>query len=212
MQTIKILIADDHPIFLSGLKQVLQKESGIAVVEESSSGKQALDYMLLHEVDIAVLDIDMPGLNGLEVAESILNTKPAISVILLTMHKGRDAFIKALEIGISGYVLKENAVVDVVQAIRSVWAGNNFISPEMTEFLTHQQNNKNAREMPGDISLLTPSELRILQMIAAYRSTKDIADTLFISEKTVANHRMNMVRKLQLSGKNSLLRYAMENL
>lgn len=212
MENIKVLIADDHPIFLSGLKQVLQKEKGITVVEEAAAGRQALDYLLANDTDIAVLDIDMPGLNGLEVAEAILEKKPAVSVILLTMHKGRDAFIKALEIGISGYVLKENAVVDVVQAIRNVSAGNNYISPEMSEFLAHQQKTKPLQDLPGDVSMLTPSEFRILQMIASYRSTKDIADTLFISEKTVANHRMNMVRKLKLSGKNSLLRFAMENL
>ena len=211
MNTLKILIADDHPIFLKGLKEVLEAENDIAIAAQAPDGEAALHALQNNDIDIAILDIDMPKLNGLQVAEQILQTKPLLPVILLTMHKGKDAFVKALEIGISGYVLKENAVIDLIHAIRNIAGGNHYISPEMSAFLKQHRQLKNA-VIPPKIALLTASELKILQMIANYHSTKDIADALFISEKTVSNHRMNMARKLELTGKNSLLRFAIENL
>ncbi len=153
--------------------------------------------------DVVILDIDMPGLNGLQAAEEALLLKPELPIVLLTMHKVKDAFMKALEIGVMGYVLKENAVVDIIHAIQSVSAGNAYISPEMSTFLLRQKHKAptGAEEM---LATLTPSEFRIIHLVAAYKTSKEIAEELSISEKTVSNHRMNITRKLSLSGKNSL--------
>ncbi|MFT3675131.1 MAG: response regulator transcription factor [Chitinophagaceae bacterium] len=207
---VKILIADDHPIFLKGLQEVIEDETRLQVVCKASNGTDAINGALNRELDIAILDIDMPGANGLQVAEQILAAKPEVSIILLTMHKAKDAFLKALEIGIAGYVLKENAVIDIIHAIAAVERNNSYISPEMSSFLLKQKG-----RLPAGVSeqleTLTTSEKRIVQLVAQYKSTRDIAEELFISEKTVSNHRMNIARKLNLSGKNSLLRFAIEN-
>ena len=209
-EKIKILIADDHPIFLKGLQEVLEEETNIKIVCKANNGTDAINGALDREVDIAILDIDMPGANGLQVAEKVLATKPAVAIILLTMHKAKDAFLKALEIGVSGYVLKENAVVDIIHAIAAVSRHQSYISPEMSSYLL-QQRNKLRGGNPGDqLQLLTVSEKKIVQLIARYKSTREIAEELFISEKTVSNHRMNIAKKLNLSGKNSLLRFAIE--
>lgn len=206
----KIIIADDHPIFLKGLQEVIEEEKNLQIVYRANNGTDAIDESLSREVDIVILDIDMPGANGLQAAEQIIAAKPEVAVILLTMHKAKDAFLKALEIGVMGYVLKENAVVDIINAISSVLKHQSYISPEMSSFLLRQKSR--AHDGPkAQLELLTSSEKKIMQMIAHYKSTKEIADELFISEKTVSNHRMNIARKLNLSGKNSLLRFAIEN-
>jgi DNA-binding NarL/FixJ family response regulator len=152
----------------------------------------------------------MPGLNGLEVAEQILKSHPDLPIILLTMHKDKAHFLKALEAGVMGYVLKENAVLDVIQAIGSVTAGNAYISPEMSVFLLRKITRSSPPGPADNLSLLTPAELQILRLIARFKSSKEMAEQLFISERTVNNHRMNIARKLNLTGKNSLLRFALE--
>ncbi len=210
-EKIKILIADDHPIFLKGLQEVLEEEPHIQIVCKANNGIDAINGALDRALDIAILDIDMPGANGLQVAEQILANKSDVAIILLTMHKAKDAFLKALEIGVSGYVLKENAVVDIINAIGAVSKHQSYISPEMSSFLL-QQRNKLKGDDDNKLELLTSSEKRIVQLIAQYKSTKDIAEELFISEKTVSNHRMNIAKKLNLSGKNSLLRFAIEKI
>lgn len=209
-EKIKILIADDHPIFLKGLQEVIEDAGNLKVVFKAHNGTDAIEMALAKELDIAILDIDMPGANGLQAAEQILAGKPEVAVILLTMHKAKDAFLKALEIGVSGYVLKENAVIDIINAIAAVSRYQSYISPEMSSFLLRNKN-RSRNDAASLLELLTASEKKILEKVAQYKSTKDIADELFISEKTVSNHRMNIAKKLNLSGKNSLLRFAIEN-
>lgn len=211
IEKIKILIADDHPIFLKGLQEVIEDVENLQVVCKADNGTDAIAAALANELDIAILDIDMPGANGLQVAEQILAKKPGVAIILLTMHKAKDTFLKALEIGISGYVLKENAVVDIINAIAAVNKFQSYISPEMSSFLLSNKN-RNRNGTASQLELLTPSEKKIIEKIAQYKSTKEIAEELFVSEKTVSNHRMNIAKKLELSGKNSLLRFAIEYL
>jgi DNA-binding NarL/FixJ family response regulator len=210
MKPLKLLIADDHPIFLKGLREVVESMDHLTVTAQAADGLAALRALQSQPVDVAVLDLDMPGLSGLEVAEQILKIHPDLPIILLTMHKDKAYFLKALEAGVMGYVLKENAVLDVIQAIGSVTAGNAYISPEMSAFLL-RKNTRPSPAMPADdLSLLTPAELQILRLIARFKSSKEMAEQLFISERTVNNHRMNIARKLNLTGKNSLLRFALE--
>lgn len=210
-EKIRILIADDHPIFLKGLQEVIEDAENLQVMYKTYNGTDAINVGLAGEFDIAILDIDMPGANGLQVAERILAQKSDVSIILLTMHKAKDAFLKALEIGVSGYVLKENAVVDIINAIAAVSKYQSYISPEMSSFLLKNKN-RTRPEATSQLAQLTQSEKKILEKVAQYKSTKEIADELYISEKTVSNHRMNISKKLNLSGKNSLLRFAIENI
>lgn len=209
-EKIKILIADDHPIFLKGLQEVIEDAGNMQVVYKADNGTDAINGALGRDIAIAILDIDMPGANGLQVAEQILAHKPEVAVILLTMHKAKDAFLKALEIGVTGYVLKENAVVDIINAVAAVTRYQSYISPEMSSFLLKNKN-RNRNDTVSELETLTVSERKILEKVAQYKSTKEIADELYISEKTVSNHRMNITKKLNLSGKNSLLRFAIEN-
>lgn len=207
-----ILIADDHPIFLKGLREVLESEPDYEIVFEAKNGLEALENGGKLRPMIAILDIDMPGINGLIAAQELIKIDAELHVILLTMHKEKDTFLRALDIGVSGYVLKENAVVDIIQAIEAVRSGNSYISPEMSSFLLNQR--RTSRHLsPNDLlETLTTSEMRILKMVGSYKSTKAIADELSISEKTVSNHRMNILKKLDLTGKNSLLRFAIEQI
>lgn len=207
----RILIADDHPIFLKGLKEVIEEGGDFEVVCSASNGADALQGIITMQPDVAVLDIDMPKMNGLQVAAEGVVARPELAVIMLTMHQAKDALLKALEIGVLGYVLKENTVLDIVHAIQEVLKGQSYISPEMSGFLM-KQDAKSGKDMPVRLAeLLTPAELKITTMVGAYKSTREIAEELFISEKTVSNHRMNIAKKLNLTGKNGLLRFAIEN-
>jgi two-component system, NarL family, response regulator DegU len=209
--SLNILIADDHPIFLKGLKEVIETDTELKVVAESPNGQEALISFQTLKIDVAILDIDMPRMNGLDAAEQMLKLKPDFPIIILTMHKEKAPFMRSLEIGVQGYVLKENAVSDVVNAIYKVYQGNSYLSPEMSSYLFKRSSASSRQNKADVLSLLTPTEKQILKMVAEYKSSKEIADELFISEKTVFNHRMNISKKLNLTGKNSLLRFAVEH-
>ncbi len=211
MKKLNLIIADDHPIFLKGLREGLEMEDDFNVVAQANNGLEALHAVQNYRPDVVVLDIDMPRMNGLEAAEKMLEQNPKLPIILLTMHKEKAPLLKALELGICGYVLKENAVTDIMHAIRIVAEGDPYISPEMSAFLLRKPQNVQKQKTQEAMELLTPAERQITQLIAQYKTSKEIADELFISEKTVFNHRMNISKKLNLTGKNSLLRFALEH-
>jgi two-component system, NarL family, response regulator DegU len=204
MKTIKIITADDHPLFLKGLRDTLAEEPDFEVMDLANNGQQALEKIEKWQPDVATLDLDMPILNGIEVAKIILKKYPNIKIILLSMHKDADIIRAAMALGIHGYVFKDDAVNDLVNAIRAVSEGKNYISVDNSKksfFL----NNHN--ELIGD---LTKMEKVILREIALQKTTKQIADENFISTKTVENHRANICRKLNLQGNNSLLKFAIK--
>jgi two-component system, NarL family, response regulator DegU len=204
MKTIKIITADDHPLFLKGLRDTLTEESDFEVVDLANNGQQALEKIEKWQPDVATLDLDMPILNGIEVAKTVLKTYPNIKIILLSMHKDADIIRAAMALGIHGYVFKDDAVNDLVSAVRTVFEGGNYISVDNTKksfFL----NNDN--ELIGE---LTKMEKLILKEIANQKTTRQIADENFISTKTVENHRANICKKLNLHGNNSLLKFAIK--
>ncbi len=204
MKTIKIITADDHPLFLKGLRDTLSEESDFEVIDLANNGQQALEKIEKWQPDVATLDLDMPILNGIEVAKIILKNYPNIKIILLSMHKDADIIRAAMALGIHGYVFKDDAVNDLVGAVRTVFGGETYISKDTTKksfFL----NNDN--ELIGE---LTKMEKLILREIANQKTTKQIADEHFISTKTVENHRANICKKLNLHGNNSLLKFAIK--
>jgi two-component system response regulator DegU len=208
---IKLLIADDHPIFLKGLAEVIETDPELKVVYSAKNGQEALVNFQRLTIDVVILDIDMPLLTGLQAAEEMLRIKNDLPIIILTMHKEKATFMKSLEIGVMGYVLKENAVTDIVHAIYKVSRGEPFLSPEISAYLLRKTALVNRSAKTDQRELLTPAETQIIKMVAEYKSSKEIADALFISEKTVFNHRMNISKKLNLTGKNSLLRFALDH-
>jgi two-component system, NarL family, response regulator DegU len=204
MKTIKIVTADDHPLFLKGLRDTLVEEADFEVVDLANNGLQALEKIEKWQPDVATLDLDMPILNGIEVAKTILKKYPNIKIILLSMHKDADIIRAAMALGIHGYVFKDDAVNDLVSAVRTVFGGGNYISVDYNKKSSFLNNDN---ELIGE---LTKMEKLILREIAKQKTTKQIADENFISTKTVENHRANICKKLNLHGNNSLLKFAIK--
>ena len=202
----KILIADDHPFTLQGTKSFIES-CGYAVADACSNGISALNLIILHQPDIAVLDINMPGLDGLDVAQKVQKDKIKTKIILLTMHNEVAIFNKATEYGIYGYILKEHAQSELEQCLFTVKNGNKYVSPYLQADLVDTScSNFN------NLSELTVSERKIIEQIALQKTSKQIATLLFLSEKTVEGHRSKIIEKLGLpKEKNALLKWAIQN-
>jgi DNA-binding NarL/FixJ family response regulator len=208
---IKILIADDHPIFRKGLLSVFLNEKNIQIVAEASDGEQALELIKKYLPDVAILDIEMPKLTGFEAAQILFNEKINVKVIFLTAYRDEHLFNKALDLGVKGYVLKENAVIDILNCVEAVEQDKYFISPLISEYLINRKNKEISRSLKVDLSSLTPSEKKLLLLIADGKSNKELANELFNSIKTIENHRSNICKKLNLSGSHSLYKFALKN-
>lgn len=209
---INILIADDHPIVRKGLRQVIEAEAGLKVVAEADDGAIALERIKQLQPRVAVLDIHMPNMSGFELARAIREQRIEVAIIFLTMHKAEDMFNAAIELGVKGYVLKDSAVTDIVGSIRAAAAGQPYISPQLSSFLLNRSMRKPAPpENLSGLKELTPTERRVLKMIAEYKTSKQIADQLFIHPRTVDNHRANICQKLGLRGTHSLMKFAVEH-
>jgi len=206
---ISILIADDHPIFREGLKKVISRDPQLRVVGEAENGNEAVARLVEFQPDVAVLDLDMPGQDGFAVVRAAQAARLAVKVIFLTMHNNEEILHRALDLGIAGYVLKDGAIAEIVNAIRAVAGGRNFISPELSTYLLNRANRASRlTESKPTINDLTPTERTILKMIASEKTSKQIADELCISVRTVEHHRSNICEKLDLHGFNVLVKFA----
>lgn len=209
---IRVVIADDHPVFRQGLRQVVETEQGITVVGESGDGASALRMIQELAPNVAVLDINMPQLKGFEVAREIRQQSLDVRIIFLTMYDDERMFNEALNAGALGYLLKDSAISDIVSGIRAVAAGQHFISPSISGYLFKRAARANAlSEQTPSLDDLTPTELRILKLIAEYKTSKEIAALLFISYRTVENHRTSICHKLNIHGSNALIKFALEH-
>lgn len=200
----KILVADDHPLTLMGTKGFVES-LGYEVENICSNGIIAYNLIVSHRPAIAILDINMPGMDGLEVLEKVFTQKLKTKVVLLTMHKEMSIFNKANQYGLSGYILKEYAQEELEICLESVQKGNQYVSKNLTNELTHHDEN----ETNVELKKLTFAEKKIVELIAQQKTSKQIAELLFISEKTVEGHRTNIIQKLGLAKKkNTLLVWA----
>ena len=208
----KVLIVDDHPLFRNGLRQVIAADARFDLIGEAGDGEAALKFILEKKPDVAVLDVNLPGLTGLEIARKLQAKKDPTRIIILTMHKEEEMINRALDSGVGGFVLKENAVADILDAIAAVAAGGHYLSPSVSGFLVRRRNRAEslAAEKPG-LDSLTKAERRVLKLVAEKKTSKEIAAELFISPRTVEAHRANISTKLELSGSHSLLQFALEN-
>lgn len=205
----KIIIADDHPIFRSGIKTIVEGLADFELVGEAKNGAEAYQLILSKLPSIAILDLEMPLLNGIEVCEKVLSEKHVTRFIVLTMHKEKHYFTKAMECGVLGYLLKDNAVDDLVNCIHQVNKGHKYVSHAIENFLIELENQDLLNNM---LHLLTPTEKVILKLISETKTSAEIASLLFVSPNTIDNHRANINRKLNLGGeKNALLKYALHN-
>ena len=200
----RVLIADDHGIVRSGLRKLLESEDGIEVVAEAGDGREARDRAIAERPDLAILDVKMPGMGGLEATRAIRESAPEVSVLMLSMHDEDRYLFEALKAGASGYVLKAQADTDLLAAIRAVERGEPFLTPEAQRTLIKDVLERGSS---GEEDL-TPREEQIVKLVAEAHTTKQIAEVLHLSEKTVENHRANAMRKLGMRDRVELVRYA----
>ncbi len=209
---ITVVIADDHPVFRRGLRQSIEENASFSIVGEASTGAEALRLVEEHMPDIAVLDIDMPELRGLQVARAIQDKELFVGVIILTIYREEDMFNEAMDSGVRGYVMKETAVIDLLEAMKAVAMGEYFFSPSLAGHLVgRSQRVRHLLAQKPSLADLTPAERRILKLIALNKTSKNIADDLGISYRTVETHRTNIATKLNIHGSHSLLKFALEN-
>jgi DNA-binding NarL/FixJ family response regulator len=211
---IRVLLADDHPLLRQGLRQAVEAEPRFKVVAEAGDGNTALEQIRRIKPDIAVLDVNMPQLDGFAVARAIRDEQLPVEIIFLTVYRERRFLNQALELGAKGYVLKDSAVTDIVAGIRAVVAGEHFTSPAMTSYLINRAARGRfaaSEENLSRINSLTPTERRILKLIAAYKTSKEIADELCISFRTVNTHRANICQKLEIRGNHALMKFALDH-
>ena len=209
---IRIAIADDHPLLLKGLRQVVEADSNMKVVAEASDGEVLISQIEQSRPQIAIVDVDMPKRDGFAVAKEINKRKMPVDVVFLTIHNEEDIFYAAMDLGIKGYILKDSALMEITEAIRTVAAGQFYVSRPLTVYLLHRRSRSQAllQDKPT-LKDLTASERKILHMIAENKSSKEIGAELCIHYRTVENHRVNICQKLGLQGTNSLLRFALQH-
>jgi DNA-binding NarL/FixJ family response regulator len=206
-----VIIADDHPIFRNGVRDILNEIGTVELLGEAKDGAEAYGLIVALRPELAILDLEMPLLSGLDVCKKIRSEKHQTRFVLLTMHKEKHFFKAAMEAGVQGYLLKDNAIQDLIQCIETVCSGKMYISAALEHFLTEHEEQHQNQAVQHANSVLSPTEKIILKLISEGKSSAEIAGLLFISVNTVDNHRGNIVRKLQLEGKNSLLKFAMEH-
>ena len=209
---IAVLIADDHPVFRRGLKEVFQEDERFRVVGEVADGAEALRLVRTLHPAVVVLDIRMPHLTGLQVAREIFIHKLPTRVVMLTMHADEELFDEAMELGVLGYVLKENAVADVLAAVENVAHDRFFLSQSIAGLLVNRRSRiKDLAHQHTGIGALSPTEKKILRLVATDKTSKEIAGELQISIRTVDTHRQNISQKLNLQGSHSLLKFAFDH-
>lgn len=207
-----IVIADDHPVFRRGLGMVIASDPQLKVVAEAGDGAEAVERIRESQPDVAVLDIDMPQKNGFDVVRELQSRGGAPAIVFLTMHRDEALFNGAFDLGAQGYLLKDSAISDIVASVKAVANGENFISPALSTFLVNRARRATTlvKHKPTILDL-TPTERRVLRLIAGEKQTKEIAGELGISPRTVENHRAHICQKLELRGANALLKFALAN-
>lgn len=207
---IRVFLADDHKILRESLVILLQQESDIEIVGEAPDGQRAYQEILCLKPNVAILDISLPKLNGLEVAARIKKESPEVKIIILTMHKNEEFVARAYQLEVSGYVLKENALEELLKAIRIVQAGGIYLSADITSTVVAGFV-KNYNDEKRKIDPISSREREIIQLLAEGNSNKEIAQMLNLSLKTVETHRANIMHKLGLKSITDLVLYAVRN-
>jgi DNA-binding NarL/FixJ family response regulator len=201
----RVLIADDHSLVRSGLRRVLDAQPDLRVVAEASDGAEAVEKALAEEADLAILDVSMPRMTGIQAAAELARRRPGIRLLMLSMYDSEQYLFESLKAGASGYVLKSGADEDIINACRATMRGESFLYPSAINTLVRDYIDRGASEQPD---ILTPRELEVLKLIAEAHTSRQIAEALVISVKTVERHRQNILEKLGLRDRVELTRYA----
>lgn len=206
---IRILIADDHPITRQGLKQLISEIDDFVVAGEAGTGQEALEEVRTKEYDLVLLDVSMPKLNGLEALKQIKIEKPDLPVLILSLHPEDQYALRALKAGASGYVTKASTPEQLLEAIHQVAAGKKYITPTLGEKLVENLQSPSDMKLPHE--LLSDREYQVLCLIAQGMSSGGIADSLYLSPKTVSTYRARILDKMKLNNTAEMMRYAIEN-
>jgi DNA-binding NarL/FixJ family response regulator len=206
---LKVFVVDDHPFFRQGVRQAIESDPRLVVVGEAGDGTEALAKIKTLKPQVAVVDLDLPGTDGLELTRALQKLHPPIPTIILTMHKEERMVIGALDSGAKGYILKDNALHEALGAILAVAKGEFYVTPSLTGFLIKRSQRAEAlqAERPG-LATLTYMERRVLKLIAQNKTSREIGEELFISPRTADTHRNNICAKLGLRGSHKLLQFA----
>lgn len=207
---INIVIADDHSMVREGIKQILELDGDIVVNGEAGDGRQCIELLDKITTDVLLLDINMPNMNGLKVLQHLRERKKSFKVLILTIHNEVEYLVRAVEIGVDGYVLKDSDSSVLKKAIFSIYRGDTFIQPELTPILKERMEERNSYASSLDDDL-TRREIEVLKLLAEGLFNKEIAYTLDISEKTVKNHVSNIFKKINVSDRTQAAVYAIKN-
>jgi DNA-binding NarL/FixJ family response regulator len=207
MDSVRLLVADDHEVIRNGVRSLLEAQPGWQVMAEASNGREAVEKANRLKPDVAVLDIGMPSLNGLEAARQILRNDPHIKIVILTMHESENLIREVLKVGARGYVSKADAIRDLVTAVKAVRRGLTFFTAKVGEVVLEGYLGKTG----ATDSRLTPRQREIIQLLAEGQSSKEIAVTLGLSVKTAETHRANIMRRLNCHSISEIVRYAVRN-
>lgn len=211
MSKLKIMLADDHTLFRQGIKTLISSESDMEVVAEAANGGDAVDRAGELRPDVVLMDIGMPGLSSFEATRQIKKNRPETKVLFLTMYDDEDYLVEGMEVGASGYVLKDSPAPQLVAAIRDIFRGGSYLSPRMLSQLVDDFRSriKSATRMPR-FATLTTREREVLKLLAEGNSVKEIACDLSLSVKTIEAHKFNLMRKLDIHNKAQLVQYAIQ--
>lgn len=209
---INVIIADDHPIFRQGLKSVIESDQRFKILGEAANGREAVSMVEALCPDIVILDIDMPEIDGIEAAKRISKSTSGTKICFLTLHNDLQLLNATKLLNVDGYLLKDDAGEEIMDCLVKIKEGRSYVSPHILRTFSKQHDTEsNGRHDTQDLSSLTPAERRIIKRISETKTNREIADELFISIRTVENHRFNICTKLDLRGNHSLLKFAMAN-
>lgn len=207
---INIILADDHPFIRQGLRATIEREPRLKVLAEAGDGRTALALIQSLRPQVAILDIDMPEMDGFSVAQQVRRQKLPVEIIFLSIHREEEFLNRALELDAKGYVTKDSAVTDIVTCIRAVADGQHYVSPALASILVAQRRQTAAPRREG-LASLSPTERQVLKFIGEYKTSKEIAAMLGISPLTVKTHRQNICLKLDVQGNHGLMKFALEH-
>lgn len=206
----RLLVVDDHPVFRHGICQYLSQFSDVSICGEASNAQQALEAMRLHKPELALLDVSMPGTNGIELIKHMLAEEPALAILVISMHDESLYALRALRAGAKGYVRKQQAIENIMEALRKVIGGGIYVSLPFTEKLIFKAIQGSEGDLGSPVDKLSDRELEVLQLFGRGKTTREIADSLHLSVKTIETHRMHIKEKLGFKEADELMKFAAE--
>lgn len=209
--TVTVLIADDHPVFLEGLRMILDRTEFVDVIGQAQDGESAWQMIQEKQPAVAVLDYEIPTLDGISIARRIVRDKLPTKPVILTMHKNPELVRQAVDVGVVGFLIKEQAVADIAKCLTAVMAGEHFIAPDLAASLYNLSGGDQQKGAATAVDDLTKTQREVLRLIAKGMQTKEIAAEMGVSYRTIENHRHRMAERLGLKGNNSLLRFALKH-